>query len=150
MRSFLISLCLFVSCASIAQDVAMDLENGLTVEISNIRSERGQIYLFLYNYENQYPKTPYKFFKVNKNDMDSGVLSFQIPQNLELGKYAMTFIDDENANETLDKKFGIPIEGYGFSNNEKPTLFYLPKYDKLIFELPSNGLLLNVKMQYVF
>lgn len=39
--------------------------------------------------------------------------------NNESGKYTISYFHDENNNKELDSKFGIPKEGYGFSNNAK-------------------------------
>ncbi|MBB1390840.1 DUF2141 domain-containing protein [Shewanella sp. SG44-6] len=42
--------------------------------------------------------------------------------NIPVGQYAIRFFQDENNNGTLDTNlFGMPSEGYGFSNNAKPN-----------------------------
>jgi uncharacterized protein (DUF2141 family) len=48
-------------------------------------------------------------------------------------KYALVVFHDENANGKFDKGlFGIPKEGYGFSNNVKPR-FSAPSFDRAAF-----------------
>lgn len=37
--------------------------------------------------------------------------------DLSPGGYAVALFHDENDNGRLDKRFGIPTEGFGFSNN---------------------------------
>ncbi|MEK8015864.1 MAG: DUF2141 domain-containing protein [Candidatus Parabeggiatoa sp.] len=56
--------------------------------------------------------------------------------DLQLGKrYAIAAYHDANGNEKLDKNFfGIPKEGYGFSNNARGT-FGPPSFEKAAFEL---------------
>ena len=44
--------------------------------------------------------------------------------DMPTGGYAVALVHDENGNGKLDTRFGIPIEGVGFSNN--PKLFFGP------------------------
>lgn len=51
-------------------------------------------------------------------------LTFQVPP----GRYAVAVLDDENSNMKLDRNFlGIPIEGFGFSNNPR-VYFSAPSF----------------------
>ena len=119
----------------------------LSVEFSNIRNKEGSLFIFLYNYENQFPDNPFKYFEVKKDNISNNRLLVNIP-NLVKGKYAISIIDDENDNADLDRFLGIPKEGYGFSNNVKPILS-MPKYQELLFDLNQERMLLNLKLQYV-
>ena len=119
----------------------------LSVEFSNIRSKEGSLFIFLYNYENQFPDNPFKYYEIKKDNISNKRLLVNIP-NLVKGKYAISIIDDENDNDDLDRFLGIPKEGYGFSNNVKPLLS-LPKYQELLFEINQERMLLNLKLQYV-
>jgi uncharacterized protein (DUF2141 family) len=52
--------------------------------------------------------------------------------DLEPGTYGITLVDDENKNGTLDKSFfGMPKEGFGFSN------FFIEKLKKHLLPLQS-------------
>ncbi len=53
------------------------------------------------------------------------------------GKYSIYYFHDENNNNELDSKFGIPKEGYGFSNNAKGT-FGPPPIEERIMNITSN------------
>lgn len=54
------------------------------------------------------------------------------------GAYAVQVMHDENGNGKLDANFvGIPIEGYGFSNN--PQVMRRPTYDEARFELAGDA-----------
>ncbi|HEY0229791.1 MAG TPA: DUF2141 domain-containing protein [Dokdonella sp.] len=58
--------------------------------------------------------------------------------NLPPGSYAVKVMHDENDNGKLDVNFmGMPIEGYGFSNN--PQLLRKPTFDEAKFELGAGG-----------
>ena len=124
------------------------IEKGtLNINLSNIRNADGYIYIFIYQYENQYPYSPYKYYKVAKSKLNNGCLIAKIA-NLDYNStYAISLIDDENNNEDLDRWLGIPHEGYGFSNNIKPFLS-LPEFEDLTFSFKQNKTM-NVKVQYV-
>lgn len=119
----------------------------LKIGLSNIRNNNGYIYIFLYQYDNQYPYNPYKHYKVDKSKVKDGVLIAKISNLAFRTNYAISLIDDENNNEDLDRWLGIPHEGYGFSNNVKPFLS-LPKYNDLCFDFKQSKNT-KIKLQYV-
>jgi uncharacterized protein (DUF2141 family) len=58
-------------------------------------------------------------------------------EHVQSGTYALAVIYDENMNGKLDTNWlGIPIEGYGFSNDAK-GLFGMPSYSAARF--PYDG-----------
>jgi uncharacterized protein (DUF2141 family) len=122
-------------------------DGTLDITLTNIRNNNGNIYIFIYSYENQYPYEPYKHYKVSKSNVSHGKLNARISNLALKDKYAITLIDDENNNEDLDRWLGIPHEGFGFSNNIKPFLS-LPDYADLTFNFNSSKKL-DVKLQYV-
>lgn len=57
---------------------------------------------------------------------------------LASGTYAVMVMHDENGNGKLDTNFvGMPIEGYGFSND--PKVPRKPTFDEAKFELGAGG-----------
>lgn len=120
----------------------------LTIKFDNIRNKDGKLYVFLYNYENQYPENPYKYFEIDKSKISSyGTYTYSI-SNLAIGKYAVSIVDDENVNDDLDMFLGIPTEGYGFSNNVAP-FFSMPDYEDLLFNINSTKKTINLTLQYI-
>ncbi|MFK8037997.1 MAG: DUF2141 domain-containing protein [Crocinitomicaceae bacterium] len=120
--------------------------SDLHIQLKNIRNSDGVIYVFLYNYENQYPRAPLTYYKVGKSKVKNGNLTVKIP-NIEYNpKYAITLIDDENDNEDLDRFLGLPTEGFGFSNNVRP-LISLPDYNDLLFTFSSEKTI-YIDLQY--
>jgi uncharacterized protein (DUF2141 family) len=69
-------------------------------------------------------------------DAKEGLITTQF--DLPVGKtYAIAAYHDANGNEKLDKNFfGVPKEGYGFSNNARGT-FGPPSFEKVAFQLIS-------------
>ena len=129
---------------------ASDAETtSLSVRMGNIRSSEGQIYVFLYNYENQYPKHPFHHYKVSKANVKDGYLKFTIP-DLSHGEYVISLIDDENMNDDLDRTFGVPTEGFAFSNNKSVSLSGLPAYGELKFKVDEGNSKVNLFIRYLF
>lgn len=112
-------------------------QHTLTIEVSNIESDKGTIMIALFKGENGFPKDATKAIrkmKVNiKNQKATIVFS-----NLEAGDYAFALFHDENGSGEMDKNmFGIPKEGYGFSTNFKPTVS-APDFDEADFKIEGD------------
>jgi uncharacterized protein (DUF2141 family) len=118
----------------------------LSVQFTNIRSDQGKLFVFIYNYENQYPDNPYKYYEIDKKHIKNNRLIVNI-HKLEMGQYALSILDDENGNDDLDMFLGIPTEGYAFSNNVKPFLS-LPNYNELLFDLGNRQHQMKIEMRY--
>lgn len=149
MLKLIFLLLLYFSISSVQKaEPALVVKTGtLKIELTNIRNNDGYIYIFLYQYKNQFPYSPYKYYKVDKSKMKNGVLTAQI-SNLDFkSNYAISLIDDENNNEDLDRWLGIPHEGYGFSNNVKPFLS-MPEYNELLFDFKQSKNT-QIKLQYI-
>lgn len=100
---------------------------SLTIEINELRNNKGQVHLELSN-ENEEQITGI----TKELSSNSCVI---VIHNLKPGKYSFKFFHDENNNKELDTNWiGIPKEGFGFSNNPSMT-FGPPSFDKTIFEL---------------
>ena len=103
---------------------------SLTIEISELRNNNGQILLAFTNEKGE------KITGITQNIADHKCVI--VVNDLKQGKYAFKYFHDENKNETLDVSWmKIPKEGYGFSNNAKGT-FGPPSFGKTIFEITEN------------
>lgn len=76
-------------------------------------------------------------------DGDTGQVTFK---DLKPGTYAVMVTHDENGNGTLDtNKLGMPLEGYGFSNN--PQVMRKPTFDEAKFEVGEAAHGLTVELR---
>ena len=67
-------------------------------------------------------------------------------KDLKPGRYAVMITHDENGNGTLDSNLiGMPVEGYGFSNN--PRVMRKPTWDETRFEVGADNLAINVELR---
>ena len=65
------------------------------------------------------------------------------------GTYAIALYHDENGNKKFDKNFfGIPTEGFGFSNNPK-VYFGVPDHSEAAFAVDSEPVELKINVQYL-
>jgi len=137
MRSIFLSLSLLISST-----MAM----SITVDITGVNVKKdGELYIGLYNSKNSF-KDKLKTYKSAIVGIYSNSVEITF-KNIPKGVYAIAVFHDENKNGKLDKNFfGVPTEGYGFSNNIKPALRGA-NFDESKFDLYSNKKI-TVKMRY--
>ena len=88
-------------------------EKKLTVQITNVTSEEGQIILAIYNSSENYDKRiAFQEVKV-KPEIDTVIFETNVPD----GEYLVMLVHDINNNGKLDTTFiGMPKEPVGLSN----------------------------------
>lgn len=78
-------------------------------------------------------------------DAEGKAVAFQFP-GLKPGRYAVRVMHDENGNGKLDTNLmGMPIEGYGFSNN--PTTMGRPTFDDAAFDVGADPASITVHLR---
>jgi len=128
-RTLSIFLALFwVSCASAAD---------LSVKITGIRSNDGNVHVALFNHAAHFPEHEGIFKEVEVpiiNNQTSAVFL-----DLKPGKYAIAIYHDENNNGEFDQGIlGIPLENYGFSSGATAFLGP-PSFNEAMFEISVRG-----------
>lgn len=120
----------------------------LDVHISNIRNTKGQLCLAIFANEGDFKdeKTCW-VMKCDKKDFKNG--EFHIKIEFRPGTFGMSVLDDENYNGKMDYNlFGIPREGFGFSNYFHRGILK-PVFDDFKFDIQKNeSKKLFVKMIY--
>ena len=143
MRRFLIILTLF----TFGQFTPVPAPSyAIKITVTGLRSDKGKLYLSLYNSEKGYPKEPSAAYRLAFSDIHGGrstLLLAGIPQ----GTYAIACYHDENDNGKLDANFlGIPKEGTGASNDARGSLGP-PKFRDAKFQLVSDTTL-TIRINY--
>ena len=121
---------------------------SLTIDVKNLRNEKGVVQFALYNKDGSIPDEDYEdYYKILKGEIINGssTISFK---NIPTGKYAVNILHDENKNGKIDKGFILPIEGIGFSNFQSIGLTNRPNFSRASFELKENKTI-NVKVIYM-
>lgn len=113
-------------------------QNGqdITVNVENLDSDKGKIYMSLYKTEDSFLGKGYMSV-VSEIDNNSCIITFK---NVPNGVYAISFFHDENDNKKMDSNFlGIPSEDYGCSNNAKGFMGP-PKWEDAKFEVKNKSI----------
>lgn len=110
---------------------------AIQVEVSGLKSNKGQLMIGLYNSEKQFLKTIYKGSVAAIKDNKAKTTFSNLPK----GDYAVSIFHDENSNGKLDTNFmGIPKEDYGTSNGAKGFMGP-PKYKDAKFRADQDQLI---------
>ena len=129
----LLAFALSLTLYSFAKPNAKTL--SLTIEVKNLRSEKGVVQFALYNKDGSIPDEDYEnYYKIVKGEIVNGSSTITF-KNIPSGKYAVNILHDENKNGKIDKGFILPIEGIGFSNFQSIGLTNRPNFSKASFEL---------------
>ncbi|MBD9370760.1 DUF2141 domain-containing protein [Xanthomonas sp. XNM01] len=76
----------------------------------------------------------------------SGDTAQVVFKDLPAGDYAVMVTHDENGNGQFDSNvLGMPVEGYGFSNN--PNVMRKPTFDEARIALPAAGAAIDVTLR---
>src|SRR5208282_4902555 len=118
----------------------------LTITVENIRSDKGQIRISVYTSAAEWPDKPTKDHSQAKPaQAGSVVFKYDLPP----GVYAVNAFHDENNNGKFATNFiGLPLEGYGFSNDVRPNLLSAPSFNKAAFELLPVGGVIHFSLIY--
>lgn len=130
-KIFLIAALIF---GGLLSSEAQEETFNITINISGLNSNKGNVLIALYQGNENFLKKSYKGVISKIVDKKSTYVLKNIPK----GEYAVSFFHDENDNRKMDSNFlGIPKEDYGCSNNAKGFMGP-PKYKDAKFNLSEN------------
>lgn len=115
-------------------------KHSITIELINFKSDKGKVFIALYNKKDQFLKKPFK----TETATISSNKALVVFKDILAGEYTVSAFHDENDNKKMDTKmFGIPKEPIGISNNAK-GFFGPPKYEDAKFIVNKN---INLKIK---
>ena len=120
----------------------------LTITIKDLRNRKGQLIYGVFSQPVGFPNVEGKsaYWEVRAADADSLTFTTRLPP----GKYAASVLHDENRSGEMDRGIGgLPLEGYGVTNNPKPKM-RAARFDEATFTLPPEGKELTISLQYHF
>ena len=119
----------------------------LTIHVSQLRSNDGQVGCALYNSADGFPTDPSKSAQMRWCPIKEKTSTCSFDP-IPAGTYAVGCFHDENGNGKLDKNFlGIPKEGTVVSNNAKGSMGP-PPFDKAKFSFSGAASALDLRMGY--
>ena len=121
---------------------------SVVVEITELRSSKGQVLVSIYNDAKGYPRNRDAVLQTKIVEPIESTDVQVVFENLPHGEYALAIMHDENASGDMDyAAFGLPAEGYCFSNNLRPRL-RAPKFKKAKFALDRDVVTQTIRMLY--
>jgi uncharacterized protein (DUF2141 family) len=122
------------------------MAGNIIVKVTDIVNKEGKLFIGLYNKDDDTFASTSKYYKVINLFIESNETRYTF-KNISNGIYAIAIFHDENGNKELDTNiFGIPSEGYGFSNNIRPK-FRPASFEEAKFVLDDN-ISVTIKMGY--
>ena len=132
----------------IARAQAAAQAGEIRIVVKGVRNHKGSVICSLWSAANSADFTTVgtEFRKISVPIEDGkGVCEFK---GLAAGAYAATVFHDENGNGKFDRRFGYPLEGYGFSNNVNPMI-KAPSFDQCEVQYAGKGVLaLSIDLIY--
>ncbi|KGJ95708.1 DUF2141 domain-containing protein [Thalassotalea sp. ND16A] len=103
--------------------------------IDGVNDDSSKLYVQIFKGEENYQNGNAESATITKAKNGKASISFK---NLDKGDYALRFFHDQNNNGKLETNlFGMPVEGYGFSNNAKPN-FGPVSYQQIKFSVSDD------------
>ena len=117
----------------------------LTITVKDLRNHKGDLIFGVFKQADGFPSTKDKSINWQVKPAADGV---EFTAKLAPGKYAASVLHDENRNGKMDNDaVGVPVEGYGVTNNPKPK-FRGATFKEATFDLPPQGATLTISLQY--
>lgn len=109
----------------------------LTVTITNLKEDTGVVRLAIYDKSSAFPDKADQAYDKAIAEIKNGKATI-VFKNVKPGKYAISAFHDANNDGIINKNaFGIPKEGYGFSNDAMGS-FGPPSFSAASFEVSES------------
>jgi len=144
------ALLLLVVPGTSNQAQARDSERAATcaleLSITELRNDDGHVALALFDSAETFPNQ--KKALIGKVAQIRGGRAKVVLTGLKPGTYAVAVLHDENKNDKMDFNFlGMPLEGFGFSNDAKVVLGP-PSFKAAAFRLVGEKSKLKIRTRY--
>jgi uncharacterized protein (DUF2141 family) len=118
----------------------------LTVRVTELSNDKGRVAVALFASADGFPKQERAVSgRLAKINQKRASVTFR---DLRPGVYAIAVLHDENENSKMDFNFlGMPLEGYGFSNDASGT-FGPPSFEDAAFRLKARPSAVSIKARY--
>ena len=131
--------------ALVSQVFAQEIPATVTINVSNLRNDNGQVVVLLFSSSDGFPMEQDKALDIETMAIDHGVAIVTFT-DLSYGNYALLVIHDEDMNNELNTNFiGKPTEKCWVSNGQRGGPFGGPEFDASTFEVLTESLVINAR-----
>ncbi len=128
-------------------DLPLKDTGTIIIELETLKNRNGAILITLFSDENGFPDEWEKAFRSEIVPITAELREIRL-EDIPHGTYGLAIIHDENENMELDTNFfGVPKEGYGFSNNVRGR-FGPPRFSDTQFVLDSDIYVHQIRLNY--
>ena len=122
-------------------------QNPLDIEVIGLRNDSGQVGCSIFNDAQAFPRDDSKVLHHVWAPIHAGKAVCEFP-GLAPGDYAAVVFHDENGDHEFNQNaFGMPEEGYGFSN-DAASLFAPPDFKSAAFTYNGKNLYIVINIRY--
>jgi uncharacterized protein (DUF2141 family) len=145
-RPALVAGLLLATCAGLLKAAPAQAAD-LTVVVSNVTSNAGNVILGLFDSAAAFPKTLTRGVTTAAAGRDAEGRVTLVLRDVAPGSYALSAYHDLDGNGQLNTNLmGMPTEPYGFANNARGS-FGPPSFQAARVALPEQGLSIELKVQ---
>lgn len=121
---------------------------NVEVTIKGIKNNKGNMPLAVFkDHDSFMDNKAVKLVRYSKAKVVNGTMTVTL--DLEPGTYGLSVLDDENANNKMDKNMiGIPKEGFGFSNYYHDKMSH-PQFKDFKIVVTEQKQKVEIKMRYM-
>ena len=131
-----------IACAA---PLAAEEATSITVPISNLKTNAGQVRCALFRTAAGFPREPNRAFAQVVGTMSGRTAICRFAQVPE-GRVAITAFHDENNNGKIDLRFGlIPKEGIGWSRNLRVSM-RAPRFEEVAFDYAGGATIISITL----
>lgn len=139
-----VSMLLGISAIAQACDTT---PHSVLVNVQGVRSDNGNVAILLYGNDPEEFLAKGKRLHKERVPARAGSVRYCIPI-AEPGRYAVAVYHDENGNHDFDKNWiGIPVEGFGISNNPRMILGP-PSHAESAFSVHNGEVTIDIRLNY--
>jgi uncharacterized protein (DUF2141 family) len=134
---------------SVLAQIAMTASaNELTVRLEGLESREGALLYAVFDTARPFPGDVDRAVRSGYVPLEDGAGDVRLTIPLDPGRYALALVHDQNANGQLDVgAFGIPVEGFGFSNNPE-TRRGPPSFENSAFDFADPAEPIEIIIRY--
>ncbi len=131
----------------LTDDLPLQDTGTIIIELETLKNHDGVLLVSLFSDKEGFPDEWEKAFRSEIVPITEELREIRL-EDIPHGTYSLAIVHDENENMKLDTNFfGVPKEGYGFSNNVRGR-FGPPKFSDALFTFDSDTYTHRIRLNY--